>query len=100
MVLALGPLRGTMDRKVCPMSAQHTNRLLAVSTMGVLLIGGGTLGAAATASAAAPAHVSSYIPHSSRGCDEVWGDGGCDRYGDHGGFDQGGDSGGGNTAQQ
>ncbi|MFI9807574.1 hypothetical protein ACIHEJ_24955 [Streptomyces sp. NPDC052301] len=75
------------------MSAQHSKRLFAVSAVGVLLAGGAAVGAAGTASAATTAHVTSYYPHSSRGCDEVWGNGGCDTYDDQGWFDQGGDRG-------
>ncbi|MFS4092756.1 hypothetical protein [Streptomyces sp. AF1A] len=87
------------------MNAQHTKSfldtmcLLAASTMGALLIGGGALGATVTAAAAAPAHVAPFAPQSSRGCDEVWGDDGCDHYGDRGEPDQGGEGGGGRTAR-
>jgi hypothetical protein len=75
------------------MSAQHAKLLIAASVVGVLMAGGSALGAAGTASAAAPVHVPSYSQHSSRGCDEVWGDGGCDGHSEHDGFDHDGELG-------
>ncbi|MEV6838859.1 hypothetical protein AB0N17_30820 [Streptomyces sp. NPDC051133] len=75
------------------MSAQRSKHLFVVSAVSVLLAGGAAVVAAVPASAATPAHIPSHYPHSSRGCDEVWGNGGCDTHGDFGGFDQGGDRG-------
>lgn len=68
------------------MSAQRAKHLLTVSTVGVLMAGGAAVEAAGTASAAAPAHLSSAPPQSSRGCDEVWGNDGCETHDEDGEF--------------
>ncbi|MFB7509283.1 hypothetical protein [Streptomyces broussonetiae] len=71
------------------MSAKHTKYLFVASAVGILLASGadiGMVGTAHTASGTTLAHFPSYSHRSSRGCDEVWGDGGCDVEGDHGGF--------------
>ncbi|WP_208611457.1 hypothetical protein [Streptomyces bungoensis] len=74
------------------MRAQRTKRLFAVSAAGALLAGGAAIGVAGTASAATPAHHSSYSHGFNRDdyCGDWW-DNGCDYGGyDHGGYDHGG----------
>ncbi|MFE9168289.1 hypothetical protein ACFYNZ_01980 [Streptomyces kebangsaanensis] len=67
------------------MKAQRARRLFAMSAAGVLLAGGAAIGAAGTASAATPAHVSTSVGHGGGCYYGGWWSGYCGGFG-RGGF--------------
>jgi hypothetical protein len=67
------------------MRAQRARRLAAVSAAGILMVGGAAIGAAGTATAAAPA-VQTHVTTNSCGDRGDWGGGCFDHRFDHNGF--------------